>query len=360
MRLLAAQILVLLAGFLTAWLVTAAIGPPLFHEHLRRAGMTASPTEIRHAEEAFRSTNAITLSVALLAALTAALAVSIYLTSRIGRSVSTVVDAASDVAAGQYDARVPRPGLGPEFDGLAHSFNAMAIRLGTVERTRRRLLADLAHELRTPVATLDAYLEALEDGVATLDSHTANVMRTQTRRLAMLAEDVSSVSRAEEGGLELRPEPTSPEAAAAAAVAAATDRYAAKGVQLEMQVPAGLPAVNVDAGRFGQVLGNLLDNALRHTPPAGRVTLGARRAGAGVAFWVSDNGDGIPIEHLPHLFERFYRVDAARDRAHGGSGIGLAIAKALVEAHGGRITAASPGPGSGSTFTVQLPAVSRR
>ena len=354
-RLLAAQVLVMLAGALTAWMVTAAIGPPLFHEHLRRAGMIASPTEVQHAEEAFRSANVISLSVALLAALTAALAVSIYITGRVGRSVSSVVEAASDVAGGHYDTRVPKPGLGNEFDDLAQAFNAMAGRLGTVEVTRRRMLADLAHEMRTPVATIDAYLEGLEDGVAALDADTVDVLRAQTRRLALLAEDISAVSHAEEPGPGLRTTRTTPAALVTAAVTAAADRYAAKDVSLDSHSAADLPPVHVDTDRIGQVLANLLDNALRHTPPGGTVTVDARQSGSDVELLVTDNGDGIPAEHLPHVFERFYRVDAARDRAHGGSGIGLAIAKALVEAHGGRITAASPGPGQGSTFTVRLP-----
>jgi two-component system sensor histidine kinase BaeS len=210
--------------------------------------------------------------------------------------------------------------------------------------------------MHTPVATLDAYLEGLEDGVATLDTDTADVLRTQTRRLAMLAEDLSAISRAEEGRLELHLSSTAPDALVSAATAASADRYAARGVDLNSMVPAGLPPVRVDADRIGQVLGNLLENALRHTPSGGTVTVSARPAGRDVELLVSDTGEGIPIEHLPHVFERFYRVDAARDRTHGGSGIGLAIAKALVDAHGGQIGADSPGPGRGATFTVRLPA----
>ena len=356
MRLLAAQVLVLLAGFLTAWVVTAIIGPPLFHEHLRRAGMTASKAQVQHAEEAFRSANAITLSVALLAALTAALAASIYLTRRIGRSVAALVTAASDVSAGHYDSRVPDPGLGPEFDELSHSFNAMAARLGSVEHTRRRMLADLAHELRTPVATIDAYLEGIEDGVARLDDETVRVLQAQTRRLAMLAEDISAVSRAEEGGLALHVERTPLRVLVGAATASAADRYAAHGVELVSSSPATEEAaVVVDPVRMQQVLGNLLDNALRHTPAGGHVTLSGERGADGVALVVADDGDGIAAEHLGHVFERFYRVDSGRDRSQGGSGIGLAIAKALVEAHGGRITAESAGVGWGARFTVRLP-----
>jgi len=355
-RLLAAQVLVLLVGALTAWVVTVAIGPSLFRDHLRQAGTHAGPAAVRHAEEAFRSSNVISLSVGLLAALAAALAVSVYVTGRIGRSVASVASAASDLAGGHYEARVPKPGLGTEFDELAQAFNALAGRLGSVEQTRRRLLADLAHEMRTPVSTLDAYLEGLEDGVATLDADTTAVLRAQTRRLARLAEDVSAVSRAEERQPALSPTSTTPEQLLTAAVTAASAQYGAKGVRLDNVPAAGLPSLRVDAEQIGQVLGNILDNALRHTPAGGSVTVSASRSGSDVDLAVTDTGDGIPAEHLPHLFERFYRVDAARDRAHGGSGIGLAIAKALVEAHGGRITATSPGHGQGAAFTVRLPA----
>ena len=166
-RLLVAQTLVLVAGALTAWLIAANVGPSLFHDHLASANVGSTPAQIAHTEMAYQSANAISLSLALLAALVAALAVTVYQTRRIGRSVATIATAASNVAGGHYDIRVPGPGLGPEFDALASAFNQMADRLGSVERTRRRLLADLGHEMRTPVATLEAYLEALEDGVAT-------------------------------------------------------------------------------------------------------------------------------------------------------------------------------------------------
>ena len=211
--------------------------------------------------------------------------------------------------------------------------------------------------MRTPVSTLDAYLEGLEDGVTSLDTETAAVLRAQTRRLARLAEDVSAVSRLEEQQTRLRITPVAPEELVGAAVAAFAERYAAKRVELTSVLADALPDVPVDTERIGQALGNLLDNALRHTDPGGTVTITGRRAGRDVELAITDTGEGIPVEHLPHLFERFYRVDAARDRAHGGSGIGLAIARALVEAHGGRITAVSPGPGKGSTFTIRLPSV---
>ena len=357
-RLLVAQVLVLMAGALTAWTIAATVGPSVFHEHLARANVGSTPAQILHTEAAFQSANAISLSLALLAALVAALGVSVYMTRRIGRSLATIADAASSVAKGRYQVTVPSPGLGAEFDALASGFNQMAVRLAAVERTRRRLLADLGHEMRTPVATLDAYLEALEDGVATLDAKTAELLRAQTRRLARLSEDISTVSRAEEGQVRLALRSVQPASMVTTAVESVDEAYKAKGVRLVLDIAADLPPLSMDPERMGQVLANLLDNALRHTPAGGTVTISAGtspRTG-GVGLSVADTGEGIPAEHLAHVFERFYRVDTARDRVHGGSGIGLAIAKALVEAHGGQLTATSPGVGQGSKFRVLLPA----
>ena len=356
-RLLVAQALVLLAGALTAWTIASTVGPQLFHAHLARASIGSTSAQSLHTEEAYQSANAISLSLALLAAMAAALAVSVYQSRRIGRSVANFAAAASDVAGGHYDVRVSGPGLGPEFDALASGFNQMADRLGSVEQTRRRLLADLGHEMRTPVAMLEAYLEALEDGVATLDAATAELLRAQTKRLARLSDDITSVSRAEEGQVGLHVRPVRPESVATAAADAAAEAYQAKGVHLVTNIATGLPELSLDPQRMGQVLGNLLDNALRHTPTGGTVTISACLSpGTGdVELSVADTGEGIPAAHLPHLFERFYRVDTARDRTHGGSGIGLAIAKALVEAHDGQLSATSPGAGQGSTFRILLP-----
>jgi two-component system, OmpR family, sensor histidine kinase BaeS len=355
-RLLVAQTIVLLTGTFTAWLIAAAVGPTLFHNHLSQANVGATPALNHHAEEAYQSANVISLSLALVAALVVAMAVNVYIARRIARSVATIAEAASDVAAGQYDVRVPAPGLGPEFDALASGFNQMAGQLRSVERSRSRLLADLGHEMRTPLATLEAYLEALEDGVATLDAPTASLLRSQTRRLARLSEDIGTVSRVEEGQVGLQIRAVQPASLVRAAVDSAAEAYRAKGVRLVAETLASLTAVRADPDRMGQVLGNLLDNALRHTPAGGTVTVSANSSGrGGCDLAVADTGDGIPAEHLPHVFERFYRVDAARNSDQGGSGIGLAIAKAFVEAHGGQLTVTSRGKAQGSTFHIWLP-----
>jgi two-component system sensor histidine kinase BaeS len=359
-RLFAAQTLVVLAGSLTLGLVAAAVGPAIFHDHLRLIAGHVDPDAARHVEQAYASASAVSLTVALVAALAAALAVSAYVARRVAHPVGQLAAAAADIADGHYDTRVAAPGLGKDFDTVVAAFNAMAGRLAEVEATRRRLLADLGHELRTPVATIEAYVDAAEDGVLVPDEDTWAVLRAQTGRLRRLAEDIAAVSRAEEHQLDLRPGRIAVADLLGAAVAAANPRYTDKGVTLAVAVAADLPELPADVERMGQVLGNLLDNALRHTPAGGTVTVSADRDRSGVRITVADTGEGIAAEHLPHVFERFYRADAARDRGRGGSGIGLAIVRAIVTEHGGRVTAHSGGPGTGTAFVVTLPAADQR
>lgn len=354
-RLFAAQALVVFAGAVTLAVVAAVVGPAIFHEHLRQANGHVSAEAARHVEEAYVSASALSFGVALAAALVAALAINAFVARRIARPVRQLAAAAADVAEGHYAVRLAPPGLGTEFDTVAASFNAMATRLQDVEATRRRLLADLGHEMRTPLATIEAYLEAVEDGVAVDDEDVLSVLHTQTNRLRRLSDDIAAVSRAEEQQLDLHPVRVDPATLVRVAVAGAAPRYAAKGVTLDQQVDAEVPDVYADPERMGQVLGNVLDNALQHTPTGGRVSIRATRAATGTQITVTDTGEGIPAEHLPHIFERFYRADAARDRRHGGSGIGLAIVHAIVTAHHGHVTAHSAGPGTGTTFTLTLP-----
>ena len=231
----------------------------------------------------------------------------------------------------------------------------MATRLESVEATRRRLFGDLAHEIRTPVSVLDAYIEALEDGVRTLTPETAEVLRDQTRRLVRFSEDVAALAQAEENTAGMSFCQVAVGALLERCVAAVAERFDEKGVALSVAVADDVPPVWADPQRLAQVLANLLDNALRHTPGGGAVQLSAHRVGRQVIVRVVDDGEGVAPQHLPHLFERFYRADPSRNRVGGGAGIGLAIARALTEAHGGEIRAASAGPGEGTTITVALP-----
>lgn len=358
MRLLIAQTLVLAAGAITTWIVAAIVGPPLFREHLHQAGVSAGSAEQFHAEEAYRYATALSVGGAVAVAAVTAFAVSLYVSRRLQRSVAEVASAASAVAQGRYDIRVSPLQLGDDFDSLAQAFNQMAAQLGAVDATRRRLFGDLAHEVRTPVSVLEAYLEAVEDGVRTLSPETIAMLRDQTRRLVRFSEDVAALAQAEESSASMAFTDIHITDLIAKTVAAASERYRAKQVSLSTHLPPGLPPVWGDAQRLAQVLSNLLDNALRHTPPHGHVDVHADIEGHNVLLHVTDTGEGIAAEHLPHIFERFYRAEAARTRDRGGSGLGLAIAKALVEAHGGHISASSDGAGTGATFTIALPAPS--
>ncbi|MFN8087598.1 MAG: HAMP domain-containing sensor histidine kinase [Mycobacterium sp.] len=352
-RLLLAQTLVLLAGGVTTWAVASVVGPPLFREHLHMAGFAHDSNEQFHAEQAYQHATALSIAVAITVAAVTAFVVTAYLSRRLQRSVNEVSAAASAVAEGHYDIRVASPELGEEFDELAAAFNRMAQRLQAVESTRRQLFGDLAHEIRTPVAVLEAYLEAVEDGVKTLDPQTIAMLREQTGRLVRFAADAAALAQAEEAHAAITPGWVDVSDLVDTVRAAAADRYADKNVTLTTQSGGG--RLWADRQRLTQVLGNLLDNALRHTPAGGHVALTTTRAGSDIVFTVTDDGEGIAAEHLAHIFERFYRADSARDRGHGGSGIGLAIAKALTEAHGGHISAASLGPGQGTTFTAAVP-----
>jgi len=354
-RLLAALVVVLAVVGVTAWLVAGVVGPYMFHKHLVGDGQRSAAEQAAHAEIAFRSASGVALSVALAAAIITALVVSIAIARRIGSSLSSLSAASRRVADGEVGTRVPSPRMGREFDDLVESFNLMASKLDASEGLRKRLLSDVAHELRTPVATIHASLEALEDGVADLDAETVAMLRAQSARLTRLAEDLAAVTRAESGEMNLSIQPCDPTQLLRAAHDAAREAAAERKVTLTLEADSTLPQVAADSDRMAQVLGNLVDNALRHTQAGGEISLKAGAARGMVELSVSDNGEGIAPEHLPHVFERFYRADTARDRAHGGSGIGLAITKALVEAHGGALRAESAGVGRGARFVVAIP-----
>ncbi|GAT07405.1 HAMP domain-containing protein [Mycolicibacterium novocastrense] len=354
LRLLLAQTLVLAAGAVVTWGIAAVVGPQLFKKHMHDAVPAGSFLET-HADHAYRGATAVAVGGALAISVLMALAVSWYVSRRLQRSVTEVAAAATAVAHGRYDIRVSPTRLDEDFDTLVDSFNQMAARLQTVDATRRQLFSDLAHEIRTPASVLDAYVDALEDGVRSLTPQTTAMLRDQTRRLVRFSEDTAALAQAEESAFSMAFSWIDVPQLIDAAVTAAQERYRSKHVDLVATLPANLPPLWGDPQRLSQVLGNLLDNALRHTPPGGRVEIRAAADGTVFTLSVVDSGEGIPAEHLPHVFERFYRADLARDRGYGGGGIGLAIVKALVEAHNGRVAAASDGIGKGTAFTVTLP-----
>jgi histidine kinase len=243
-----------------------------------------------------------------------------------------------------------------ELGQLAHSFNQMAEKLEQVESMRRQLIGDVSHELRTPLTAIKGSMEGLMDGVLPATGDTYQQIHQEADRLARLVDDLQELSRVEAGAypLDIRP------VAVSTLIQTTVKRFAtqaqAKGIELRHDLSADLPPVLADQDRITQVLTNLVGNALQYTPQGGQVTILCKQHGNEIHISIADSGIGIPTEHLPHLFTRFYRVDKSRSRqAGGGSGIGLTIARHLVEAHGGRIWAESAGEGQGSTFTFALP-----
>lgn len=346
--------LVIAVGSVTMVVATDLLAPGLFRAHLQRGG-EQSPAVLHHAEQAFSTAFTISVSVATLTALAAAGLVSWFLVRRVAHPVQELADAADAVAAGNYRVRVPVADFSSELQRLSEAFTHMAGRLADTDAARSRLLSDLAHELRTPLATLEAYLDGIEDGVVPDDLASREVMRTQLRRLRRLTTDVREIAAAEEHALTLRLQPCDAVELAQTAVAAARPRYDQKGVQLQLQ-PARVRTVMADAERLHQVLANLLDNALRHTSSGGHVTVSVSGRGGGVRLLVRDDGEGLAPDQLQAVFQRFHRADPARSSRDGeGSGLGLTIARAIMTAHGGTLTADSAGAGRGATFTVTLP-----
>jgi signal transduction histidine kinase len=303
---------------------------------------------------AFGAALADALLVAMIAAIATAVVVSLFVSRQVVGPIQRLGAASRRLASGHYAERVPAGG-GDELGELAGSFNEMAAALEATERRRRELIGDVAHELRTPVATLGGYLEGLLDGVVEPSEQTWAKLHDEASRLRRLIDDLQELSRAEARQLPVKPRPIDPADIACAAIDRLTGQFDEKGLVFEASVAAKLPRVQADPDRAVQVLTNLLTNALRYTPVPGLVRLELRAVGDAVQFTVADTGVGVAPEHLPHLFERFYRADRSRNRALGGSGIGLTIARALVEAMDGRIWVESPGLGGGATFHFMLP-----
>lgn len=302
----------------------------------------------------FSSAVSEVLAVAAVAAILAAVIVSIYTARWIVAPVRAMTAASQRIASGDYHQRVHMPGE-DELGVLANSFNQMAETIEQTERRRVELIGNVAHELRTPLSSIRSTMEGLVDGVLPAEPATFLSVQHEVTRLQRLVQDLEELSRAEAGQILLDLHSVAPGPLIRSSADRLQMQYNDKGAHLQVDAPTALPVVRIDAARITQVLVNMLGNALQYTSAGGSVTLQARAEKGELLVAVHDTGSGIAAEHLPHLFERFYRVDRSRSRAGGGSGIGLTISKFLVEAHGGRIWASSPGVGQGSTFTFALP-----
>lgn len=351
LRLLLSHTVVVICGATAFVLVAGLVVPGQLDARLAAAGVGVTLDELAPSLAA-----ALTgaLGVGLAVAGVAAAIASAALAVRIARPVEHLAAAAAAIEQGDSDARAPIPGADDELRTLALAFNAMAERLSSTETSRRRLLRDLTHELRTPLATIEGYLEGIRDGVVASDEHTLTIMDAAASRLHRLVDDVADVSRADEGVLELRRERVD----LCLLVRDAVDQRQSGGDAGPIHVGGDTNTVaelmvDADPDRVVQILTNLLDNAHAHTPHGTAVTVMLEGDPDWATVTVHDNGPGIAPHDLPHVFDRFYRAETSREVP--GSGLGLAIARSLARAHGGDILAYSQGAGTGTSFVLTLP-----
>jgi histidine kinase len=354
-RLLIANLIVAGAALGTVAVAVSLVGPGYFAQAMGHGPGDAMGQMMSDATRAaFVDAVRNALVAASLIAVVTAVVVSLAVSGRIADPVGRLAAAARRIAGGHYSERVSVAGEG-EIADLALTFNAMAGSLEATERRRLQLVGDVAHELRTPLATLDGYLEGLEDGIIESSDETWRLLRSETARLTRLVDELAELWRAEAHQLSLKIEAVD----LAAVCRDVAERFAPLAEERRIALALDLPSVAMviaDRDRVSQIVANYLSNAIRYAPAGSSVALSARMHGSKVVAVVVDEGAGLAPDQLEIVFERFYRVDPSRTRALGGSGIGLAIVRALADAMDGRAWAESDGQGRGSRFLVELPA----
>ena len=292
---------------------------------------------------------AIALAVIALAALTAW-----PISRHLVRPIRELSQGTQRLAAGEYDTRMT-PGTSDELGQLTTDFNSLANVLQENEKSRRRWIADISHELRTPLSILQGEIEAMQDGIRMPSADRLQVLHNETSNLTRLVKDLYELSLSDIGALSYQKRPTELESVLAGCVAGYRDKFAGRGIEISWLSSCAEPVTVLgDADRLKQLFSNLLANSLRYTDAKGRVEVGLSRRGDMAVIDIRDSAPGVPAEHLPHLFERLYRVESSRSRATGGSGLGLSICRSIVEAHDGRISAQSSSLG-GVWIQVELP-----
>ncbi|HEX6817506.1 MAG TPA: ATP-binding protein [Ktedonobacterales bacterium] len=309
--------------------------------------------QLNPAESQFLTSTQQALIIGMFAALLVALAIGFILARTLTRPTRELTAALDRVAGGELRQAVPVRSR-DELGQLTAAFNRMSADLARANEQRRQMTADIAHDLRSPVTVLAGYLEALRDGVLPPTPERFAVLYDSAAHLRRLIEDLRTLSLSDAGELVLNCEPVAPRALLQRIAEVYEHQAERQGVTLRIEAPEPLPPARIDAERMVQVLSNLVSNALRYTPSGGTISLAAARSPQATLLGVRDTGQGIRPEALPLIFDRFYRADRSRAQSEGESGLGLSIAKALVEAHGGTISVSSE-PGQGTTFTILLP-----
>jgi histidine kinase len=303
----------------------------------------------------FRATFNEALMYAAFVAILAAVLLSFLFSRSVIAPVRAMSQATQRISDGHYEERLQVSGE-DELAQLASRFNEMAGKLNEVESMRRRLIGDVSHELRTPLTAIKGSMEGLMDGVLPATQETFQQIHAEADRLNRLVDDLQELSRVEARAYPLQIRQLDISSMAGTVIKRLTPQAESKRISVGLELPVDLPHIRADEDRLIQVLTNLVGNALQYTPEHGNVTISAKQINHAVQISVRDTGIGMSTEDLPHVFDRFYRVDKSRSRrAGGGSGIGLTIARALVEAQGGRLWAESPGIGKGSTFSFTMP-----
>jgi two-component system sensor histidine kinase BaeS len=315
---------------------------------------TGRPLALDPKEQQYVARTDQALLLAALISIAVALILGTVLARTLARPLRELTAATRAMAKGQLGQQVSIRSQ-DELGELAASFNQMSADLALANEQRRQMTADIAHELRTPLTVITGYIEALRDGVLKPNADRFEAMYREAQQLKRLIEDLRTLSLAEAGELPLTRQPISPQVLLERLASTFVHPAGQHNLSLKVTADRDVPEVNVDPERLMQVLENLVSNALRHTPAGGEIILSARAEAGAVLLIVQDNGEGIAPDVLPHIFDRFYRGDASRSEQSGESGLGLAIARSIVKAHGGTITASSQGAGKGSTFTVRLP-----
>jgi two-component system sensor histidine kinase BaeS len=293
------------------------------------------------------------LALALVILLLGATATTAWLARLIVRPVAALRDASERMTRGDHTARVDVKGH-DEVADLGHAFNQMADQITSDERERRNLTNDVAHELRTPLTNLRCHLEALADGVAPLTTESVHTLLADVLHLQHVVEDLSDLAHADAGQLALTIGRVALQPVIDGLAKEIGPRLVSAHLRLVTELPSSLPLLRADSARLGQVLRNLIDNAMAHTPAEGVINIGATAHPQVMTITVSDTGPGIPVDQLDRIFERFYRTDPSRARATGGAGLGLAIVRQLVRLHGGDVHATNL-PGAGAAFVVTWP-----
>lgn len=307
-------------------------------------------------EELFLQRTSLAIGLAALAGVLVAVGMGFFLSRGMVRPIRRLTQASERLAEGELQQQLPVTSQ-DELGQLTATFNKMSTDLYQADQQRKRMTADITHDLSTPLQIISGYVEMLESGEVTLTSQRIEIIKTEIEHLRRLVGDLTTLAQVEAGGLDIQLSPVQPGLLLERTHLAYQPIAERQGIELRLELPPSLPEITVDEGRTLQVLKNLVENALRHTPKGGNIWLGAEHDGQQVSMIVRDNGTGIDADDLPYVFERFYRADKARAGNSGKMGLGLAICKALVITQGGQITAQSAGKNQGTTMVITFDAV---